>query len=199
MILYDSRAANSSSPRIRRAKTPFAQLCSFDGQPPLPQPPLPPVVASHPSAVMRPKLFCPISRKRSCNARTSLVRALLPVPPLQPPQKGFQRGPCPPGPTTSAVFASLPSAVMHEMFLDPISRKLSCNARISFVRALLPVPPLQPPQKGLQRGRCAATTSAVLRPKFLAQSHTFSRNLSLSLVPFNPFNRRNKASNMNPF
>ena len=34
MILYDSRATNSPSPRIRRAKTPFARLCSFDGQTP---------------------------------------------------------------------------------------------------------------------------------------------------------------------
>ena len=31
--------------------------------------------ASHPSAVMRRKIFCPISRKRSCNARPCLVRA----------------------------------------------------------------------------------------------------------------------------
>ena len=175
MILYDSRAANSSSPRIRRAKTPFAQLCSFYGQPPIPQPPLPPVVASHPSAVMRPILFCPISRKRSCNARISLVRALLPVPPLQPPQKGFQRGPCPPGPTTSAVFASLPSAVMHEMFLDPISRKLSCIARTSLVRALLPVNPFN-------RRKKASSAAGAPPPRLPCCAQNFLPNLTHSLV-----------------
>ena len=121
-----------------------------------PAAPTPAAFACHPSAVMRRKLFGPISRKLSCNARPSLERALLPVPPLQPPPKGFQRGPCSPDATTPAPFASHPSAVMHLKFICPISRPSLVNARPSLVRALLPVPPLQPPPKGFQRGLCPA-------------------------------------------
>ena len=136
--------------------------------------------ASHPSAVMHPKFFCPISGKCSCNTRTSLARALVRPPPLQPPPKGFQRGPCPPAATTPAPFASHPYAVMHPKFFCPISGKCSCNARTSLVRAGVPVPPLQPPPKGFQRGPCSpdATTpaafachpSAVMRRKLFARS-----------------------------
>ncbi len=74
---------------------------------------------NHPSAVMRPKLFCPISRKRSCNARTSLVRALLPVQPLHPPPKALQRGPYSPGPRRDARGLRQPP-VCH------VAPKISC-------------------------------------------------------------------------
>ena len=40
--------------------------------------------------------------------------------------------------------------------------------------------PLHPPQKGLQRGPCAATASAVMRPKFLA--HNLTHSLVISRV-----------------
>ena len=86
------------------------------------------------------------------------------------------------------------------------------NSRPSLVHALLPLQPLHPPPKALQPGPYSpgATTpaafaslpSAVLPPKFLTQSHTFSRNLSCnapaSPLPVNPFNRPQNASNLNP-
>ena len=60
-------------------------------------------------------------------SRTSLVRALLPVPPLQPPQKGFQRGPCPAPAATRTAFASHP---LNLALADPIldrDRKMAGN------------------------------------------------------------------------
>ena len=52
------------------------------------------------------------------------------------------------------------------------------------------------------RAAFASLPSAMLRPQFLAQSHTFSRNLSCnapaSRLPVNPFNRPKSASNVNP-
>ena len=75
MILYDSRAANAPSPRIRRAKTPFARLCSLTVRPqstpaataaagPAASCPQPPVCRD------APKISCPISRELS-NSRIS--------------------------------------------------------------------------------------------------------------------------------
>ena len=161
----------------------------------------------------------PASRLPSCpqnflaqslvNARTSLARALVRPPPLQPPQKGFQRGPCPPAATTPAPFASQPSAVMCPKLFCPISRKLSCNARPCLVRARVPVPPLQPPQKGFQRGLCpprrdhagALRQPTVCRhaPKIfcpIARKLSWNSRISLvhALLPVTPFNHRKKAS-----
>ena len=215
MILYDSRAANAPSPRMRRAKTPFARcpctkpaICAgavnhphhinpmnhssdkcqrtlvhaltpvnpFHPPPKGLQPnPYPPgattraAFASHQSAVMRRKLFCPISRKLSYISRTC-------APACATPSTAAERlpaRPVPAQPTTRAAFASHQSAVMRRKLFCPISRKLSYISRTCAPACQ----PLQPPQKGLQRGPCAATASAVLRPKFLAQSHTISRNL----------------------
>ena len=86
------------------------------------------------------------------------------------------------------------------------------NSRLSLVNALLPLQPLHPPPKALQRALYspAATTraaftslpSAILRPKFLAQSHTFSHKLSCnarpSRLPVNPSIHPQNASNLNP-
>ena len=71
---------------------------------------------------------------------------------------------------------------------------------------------LHPPPKGLQpnphspaattRASFASLPSAVMRPKFLAQSHTFSRKLSCnaraSPLPVNPSIRPKSTSNVNP-
>ena len=86
------------------------------------------------------------------------------------------------------------------------------NSRPSLVNALLPLQPLHPPPKALQRAlyspaaatRAAFTSlpSAILRPKFLAQSHTFSHKLSCnahpSRLPVNPSIHPQNASNLNP-
>ena len=77
-----------------------------------------------------------------------------------------------------------PSAVMRPKLFHSISRELS-----SISRTCAPAcQPLHPPQKGLQRGpyspaaatraAFASLPSALLRPKFLARSHTFSRIIS---------------------
>ena len=106
----------------------------------------------------------------------------------------FPRCPC----TKPATCAA---ALNHPHHINPMNHS-SNKCQPAPVHALTPVQPLHPPPKGLQRGPCAATASAMLRPKFLAQSHTFSRHLSCnapaSRLPVNPFNRPKNASNVNP-
>ena len=195
MILYDSRAANSPSPRMRRAKTPFARR-------PCTQ------TAICAGAVNHPHHTNPMNHS-SDKCQPALVHALTPVNPFHPPQKGLQ----PPAPRDHARALRQPPVCRHapKTFLPNLSQTL-VNSRPSLVNALLPLQPLHPPPKGHQPNPYppAATTraafpsrpSALLRPKFLAQSHTISRNLSSnahpSRLPVNPFNRHQNASNLNP-
>ena len=61
------------------------------------------------------------------NSRVSLLTALTPVPPLQPPPIGFQRAPCPAPAATPAAFACRP---LHLALADPIldrDRKMAGN------------------------------------------------------------------------
>ena len=145
MISYGLRAANSSSPRMRRAKTPFARCpCTkpaiFAGAvnhphhinpmnhssdkchpsrsacPAAVGPPARPP-ARRPSAVMRPKFLAQSHTNLSQLSCISRTCARS-CQPLHPPQKGLQPRPVlPPGATTRAAFASRPSAVMrHQNF-----------------------------------------------------------------------------------
>ena len=133
----------------------------------------------------------------------ALIHALTPVNPFHPPQKASSPA-CarPPRPRARpSPAARLPSCA-QDLFC-PNSRELSSISR----KCAPACQPLHPPPKALQRGPYppAATTraafashpSAVMRPKFLAQSHTFSRKLSCnahpSRLPVNPFKRCLKA------
>ena len=107
-----------------------------------------------------------------------------------------------------------PAARLPSCAKSFFARSLANSRELSFIsRTRAPAcQPLHPPPKALQRGPYppAATTraafashpSAVMHPKFLAQSHTFSRNLSSnahpSRLPVNPFNRHQNASNVYP-
>ena len=88
----------------------------------------------------------------------------------------FARCPC----TKTAICAA---AVNHPHHINHVNHSSNkCQ------RALIPVNPFHPPPKGLQpnphspaattRAAFASRPSAVIRPKFLAQSHTISRKLS---------------------
>ena len=91
-------------------------------------------------------------------------------------------------------------------FLPNLSQTL-VNSRPSLVRALIPVQPLHPPQKSLQRDLCPARDARGLRqpPRQPCCAQNFLPNLTHSLVisrasslPVNPFNRHQNASNLNP-
>ncbi len=126
--------------------------------------------------------------------------------PLHPPQKGLQLSPYSPGATTRAAFDSRPSAVRRQKLFHSISRELSSISRTCAPACATPPsaaegPPARP-VPGPRRAAFASLPSAMLRPKFLAQSHTFSRNLSCnarpSPLPVNPSIRSKNASNLNP-
>ncbi len=109
-------------------------------------------LASLPSAVMPPKLFA----RSLVNARATLVRP----PPLQPPPKGFQRGPCPPDATTPAAFDSRPSAALRPKFLAQSLVHLSCSvpacATLSAAAKRLPARPVPVPPRPRRRPSPAA-------------------------------------------
>ena len=81
-----STAAERTVPDRPRQVVPSRTLTALMAPQHVPQPPRPAAAGNH--SVQRPaaKLFRPISRKRSYNARPSLVRALVSVQPVQPPQ-----------------------------------------------------------------------------------------------------------------
>ena len=194
MTLYDSRAANAPSPRMRRAKTPFARCpCTKNA-----------ICAGAVNHLNHTNCVNHSSDK----CQPALIHALTPVNPFHPPQKASSPA-CarPPRPRARpSPAARLPSCAQN------FSAQTLVNSRPSLVNALLPLQPLHPPPKGLQRALYspAATTraaftslpSAILRPKFLAQSHTFSRKLSCnahpSRLPVNPSIHPQNASNLNP-
>ena len=105
------RPANAPSPRMRRAKTPFARR-------PCTQ------TAIRAGALNHPHHTNPMNHS-SDKYQPALIHALTPVNPFHPPQKGHQPNPYPPPATTRAPFDSLPTAVMHPKLSHPISRELS--------------------------------------------------------------------------
>ena len=105
------RPANAPSPRMRRAKTPFARC-------PCTQ------TAIRAGALNHPHHTNPMNHS-SDKYQPALIHALTPVNPFHPPQKGHQPNPYPPPATTRAPFDSLPTAVMHPKLSHPISRELS--------------------------------------------------------------------------
>ena len=92
----------------------------------------------------------------------------------------FARCPC----TKTAICAA---AVNHPHHINHVNHS-SNKCQPALANALIPVNPFHPPPKGLQpnphspaattRAAFASRPSAVIRPKFLAQSHTISRKLS---------------------
>ena len=168
-------------------------------------------VRRHPSAVMRRKLFCPISRKRSCNARTSRgfstfqrigQRGDFYRLPTERIRLRFARFSC----TKTAICAM---SVNHPHHINCMNHS-SDKCQRALVHALLPVQPLHPPPKALQRGPYSPGPRRDARglrqppvcrvaPKI---SHTISHNLSCnapaSRLPINPFKRPKNASNVNP-
>ena len=199
MILYDPRAANAPSPRMRRAKTPFARCpCTK-----------PAICAGVGAGAVNHPHHINCMNHSSDKWQPALIHALTPVNPFHPPQKASSPA-CarPPRPRARpSPAARLPSCAQD------FSAQTLVNSRPSLVNALLPVNPSirrQRPSSAARtrpahdatRAAFASLPSAVLRPKFLAQSHTFSRNLSCnapaSRLPVNPFNRPKNASNVNP-
>ena len=144
--------------------------------------------ASLPSAVMRPKLSCPISHNlsRSCNARTSLCsvdiskhwtkRRLLQVACWQNPTA------IPPFLVNEDrdlrhVRQSSPSHKLHEsqfrqMSTNNLSYMLSCLCNPSIRRQRPSSAARTRPARAATRAAFASLPSAGLRPKFLTQSHT---------------------------
>ncbi len=118
--------------------TPSTPATAHQGGPAyLPPKALPARTIDHLSTPVAPrKFFCLISRKRSCNARTSLVRAFVCWQPLRP-RKRPSGSPFVTTPKTVPVrtFDQRSTAVLPRKFFCPISRKRSCNARTSLVRA----------------------------------------------------------------
>ena len=138
--------------------------------------------AIHPPAVMRPKFLTQshtISRNLSSNAPASLRSLYISK---NRTKRQLLQAACGKNPT------AIRPVPMHAD-RDPRRRRQSSPSHKSRKSQFKQMPtsprtcahtcqPLQPPQKGhLQRGPCAATASALFRPKFLAQSHTISRNL----------------------
>ena len=177
------RAANAPSPRMRRAKTPFARC-----------PCTKPAIRAGAGAVNHPHhINCMNHSSNKC--QRALANALIPVNPFHPPPKGLQPNPHSPAATTRAAFASLPSTVIHQKLFYPISQ----NSQPSLIHALTPA--LTPVNPSIRRQRASSAPctrpprpharpspsrpSAVMPPKFLAQSHTISRKLS-SNAPASP-------------
>ena len=134
------------------------------------------------SAVMRPKILAQshtISRKLSSNAPASprsvdiskhwTKRRLLQAAAARIPLR-FARCPC----TKTAICAAAVNHPHHINHVNHSFKQMSTSPHTC--------QPLHPPQKGHQRGPCASRPSAVIRPKFLAQSHTISRNSRLTLL-----------------
>ena len=124
MILYDSRAANSPSPRMRRAKTPFARC-------PCTKPAI--CAGAGAGAVNHPHHMNHMNHS-SNKCQPALIHALTPVNPSIRRQRA-SRAPCtrPPRPRARP-SPSHPSAAMRPKFLaqsHTISRKLSSNAPAS--------------------------------------------------------------------
>ena len=144
------------------------------------------------SAVMRQK-FLPNLTQSLANSRLTLLHLYVPLTFQSIGQRGdfyrlpaarirlrFPRCPC----TKTAICAGAVNASPSHKLHESQFKQMSTSPR--------PCPSacatLHPPQKGLQRGPCpardatraasASLPSALFRPKFLAQSHTISRNLS---------------------
>ena len=158
----------------------------------------------------------PASRLPSCaenffaqslvNSRLSLVHLSVPLTFQRIGQRGdfyrlpaarirlpFARCPC----TKPAICAG---AVNHPHHINCVNHSSDKCQQPSYMRSFLSTPSTaakRPPARPVRRH-----PSAVLRPKFLTQSHTFSRKLSCnarpSRLPVNPFNRCQNASNVNP-
>ena len=90
--------------------------------------------------------------------------------------------------TKTAIYAGAAAvAVNHPHHTNHVNHS-SNKCQPALANALIPVNPFHPPPKGLQpnphspaattRAAFASRPSAVMRPKFLAQSHTISRKLS---------------------
>ena len=144
-------------------------------------------------------------------------------PPAQPvpARRGHARGlPQPPRlPSCAQNFLpnNHPSAVRRQKLFFPNrpvlvhenrSRELSSISRTRAHACATPPsaaegPPARPCARPTTRAPFASQPSAVLRPKFLAQSHTFSRHLSCnapaSRLPVNPFNRPKMLLTSIPF
>ena len=101
----------------------------------------------------------------------------------------FAQCPC----TKTAIRAGV-GAVNHPHHINCMNHS-SNKCQRALANALIPVNPFHPPPKGLQpnphspaattRAAFASRPSAVMHPKFLAQSHTISRKLS-SNAPASP-------------
>ena len=124
------RPANAPSPRMRRAKTPFAQC-------PCTQ------TAIRAGALNHPHHTNPMNHS-SDKYQPALIHALTPVNPFHPPQKGHQSNPYSPGATTRPAFAIHPAAVMRPIFLaqsHTISHNLTHSlaiSRVSLVHLYVP-------------------------------------------------------------
>ena len=161
--------------------------------------------------------FLPNLTQSLAISRVSLVHLYVPLTFQRIGQKGdscrlpaartrlrFARCPC----TKTAICAV---AVNHPHHINHVNHS-SNKCQPALVHALLPVNP------SIRRKRASSSAHtrpprprawpvrhrppALLRPKFLAQSHTISRNLPCnsraSLLPVKAFSRRKNASNMNP-
>ncbi len=102
MILYDSRPANSSSPRMRRAKTPFARC-----------PCTKPAICA--AAVNHPHHINPMNHS-SNKCQPALIHALIPVNPSIHRKKASSPACARPAPRRARPPPATPSAVIHPKF-----------------------------------------------------------------------------------
>ena len=202
----DPRRRRQSSPSHKSRKSQFKQMptsprtCAHTWQPlhppqkgHQPNPHSPPATtraafAIHPSAVMRPK-FLTQSHTISHNlthslaiSRVSLVHLYVPftlqrigqrdnsyrLPAARIPLR-FAQCPC----TQTAIRAG---AVNHPHHINCANHS-SNKCQPALVHALTPVNPFNRRKKASSAARAPLPASALFRPKFLAQSHTISRNL----------------------
>ncbi len=145
----------------------------------------------------------------SDKCQPALVHALLPVNPSIRRKRAFSSAHTRPArprarPSTTTRLPSgaknfSAQSLVNSRELSSISRK--CAPACATPPSAAEGPPARP-VPGPRRAAFASLPSAMLRPKFLAQSHTFSRNLSCnarpSPLPVNPSIRSKNASNLNP-
>ena len=154
MILYDSRAANSSSPRMRRAKTPFARFSCTK-------------TAICAAAVNHPHHINPMNHS-SNKCQPALIHALIPVnPSIRRKRASSPTRTRPPRPRPRPPPAT-PSAVLRPKFLarSLVNSRISL-VHLSYVRSCLSTPSTaakRPPARPVRRHRVSRVAPKISCP-----------------------------------
>ena len=199
MILYDSRAANSSSPRIRRAKTPFARC-------PCTKTAICAVAVNHPHHIN-----CMNHSSDKC--QRALVHALIPANPSIRRKRASsptRTRPARPRARPSPAYR-LPSCAQN--FLPNLTQSLAIS-RLTLLNLYVPLTLQSIGQRGdsyrlpaarirLRFARCPCTKTAICAAAVNHPHHSnhvnhssdkCQRALIHALIPVNPSIRRKKAT-----